>query len=407
LKLTIGKVKSLVGKPGKKDRQIADDEQRGLRVRVGMKAVAGSFNYKTYLVRYSIDGVKRSMPIGACSAIPIEEARRIARKIMGAVADRKDPALERRARRHARAQTLTIGKLIEQWVAIGLKERSATYKYEAPRALRLALAGRLDSDAASFTRKEAIALVDALVAAERPQMARSLAGYGSSLYSWALERELVKLNPFLKLPLPEATERSRTLGDEEIRAVWSATAAPGPFNAVIRMLLLTGQRLNEVARMTWSELDSGLATWTLPSERAKNNVAHIVPLSTQARAIVAAQPRMAGNEFVFASRTGAVSDFTRPKQALDKASGVTGWVLHDCRRSVATNMQKLGVRLEVVEALLNHVGGSRAGIVGVYQRHKYVDEKRAAMAAWGARLEAIVEGREPESNVTQLMRALG
>jgi integrase len=149
-----------------------------------------------------------------------------------------------------------------------------------------------------------------------------------------------------------------------------------------------------------------LTTWVLPAERAKNNVEHVIPLSHQARAIIAGQPRMATNEYVFAGRGKApITSFSDPKKTLDQACGVEGWVLHDLRRTVATNLQAMGVRLEVTEAVLNHVGGSRGGIVGVYQRHQYADEKRKALDAWGVRLMEIVEGRERADNVTPMRRA--
>jgi integrase len=130
-----------------------------------------------------------------------------------------------------------------------------------------------------------------------------------------------------------------------------------------------------------------------------------VPLSDQARAIVAAQPRGEDGDLVFAGRSCKTpfSGFSKAKIALDRASSVTGWTLHDLRRTCATGLQRLGVRLEVSEACLNHISGSKGGIAGVYHLHDWADEKRAAMAAWGARLAAIVEGRE-QSNVIPLVR---
>ena len=109
-------------------------------------------------------------------------------------------------------------------------------------------------------------------------------------------------------------------------------------------------------------------------------------------------------EFVFLGRAGAFNGFSKAKITLDENSGVKGWRLHDLRRTMATDLQKLGVRLEVTEAILNHVSGSRAGVVGIYQRHDWADEKRAALAAWGAYVDAIVEGREPAHNVTPMRR---
>ena len=152
--------------------------------------------------------------------------------------------------------------------------------------------------------------------------------------------------------------------------------------------------------MAWNELAPDLSTWTIPASRAKNGVAHIVPLSPQASAVLHGAPRLA--ELVFRGRAGVFNGFSKAKTNLDDESGVTGWRLHDLRRTLATGLQRLGVRLEVTEATLGHVSGSRAGIVGVYQRHHWADEKRAALNAWGAHVAAIVEGREAEGNVTAL-----
>jgi integrase len=191
------------------------------------------------------------------------------------------------------------------------------------------------------------------------------------------------------------------LSDVEIAAVWKATEATSAFNAIVRTLLLTGQRREEVAAMTRGELSPDLSTWTLPGSRAKNGVTHVVPLPKQAQAIIAAQPRLNNNSYVFPGRAGGpFKSFSTAKADLDRACGVENWVLHDLRRTMATGLQKLGARLEVTEAVLNHVSGSRAGIVGVYQRHDWANEKRAALNAWGEHVAAIIKGRAGDDKVT-------
>ena len=129
-----------------------------------------------------------------------------------------------------------------------------------------------------------------------------------------------------------------------------------------------------------------------------------MPLAPQARAIIEAAPRYKGNPLVFPGERGAFSGWSKSKERLDRDSGVKDWRLHDLRRTAATGLQRLGVRLEVTEAVLNHIAGSRAGIVGVYQKHTWADEKRAALNAWGEHIAAIVEGRTAADNVTRLRR---
>jgi integrase len=128
-------------------------------------------------------------------------------------------------------------------------------------------------------------------------------------------------------------------------------------------------------------------------------------LAPQARAIIEAAPRYKGNPLVFPGERGAFSGWSKSKERLDRDTGVKDWRLHDLRRTAATGLQRLGVRLEVTEAVLNHIAGSRAGIVGVYQKHTWADEKRAALNAWGEHIAAIVEGRTAAENVTRLRRS--
>jgi integrase len=151
---------------------------------------------------------------------------------------------------------------------------------------------------------------------------------------------------------------------------------------MVKLLVLTGARMREITELRWSELSPDLALWTLPASRAKNGREHPVPLPPLARDIIAGLRRIAGSEFVL-TFTGKrpVDGHSSVKSALDAASSVTGYTFHDLRRTVATNLQRLGVRLEVTEAVLNHVG-SLAGLAGIYQRHRYDDEKRQALTAW-------------------------
>jgi integrase len=185
------------------------------------------------------------------------------------------------------------------------------------------------------------------------------------------------------------------LDDGEVAALWQACGEEGTTGASVRLLLLTGGRRGEVFGMRWSEIDAAELLWKLPRERVKNGVAHVVPLATQAWAIVASQPRFAGCDFVF---TGdgcrAVGGHSRLKRDLDeRTSFARPWTLHDLRRSVASGMQRLGVRVEVIEQVLNHRSGAFRGIVGVYQRHDYLDERRVALQRWADHVEQLVGGK--------------
>jgi integrase len=221
----------------------------------------------------------------------------------------------------------------------------------------------------------------------------------NKFFAWCRERRLITTNPCTGVWRPDAgPARERVLSDDEVRWLWQACGDLGePFGPLVRLILLTGQRKNECAKMTWAEVQGDV--WHLPGERAKNGRSHTVPLSRLAlEQIHGLHP--VGTTYVFSTNgDDPVSGWTKIKQRLDEKmtelaraekSTIQPWVTHDLRRTVATGLQKLGIKLEVTEAVLNHVSGSRAGIVGVYQRHQYADEKRAALQQWADYVEGLV-----------------
>jgi integrase len=415
MKFTESKIRALAGPAGKltksgkpaRDAVVFADHPTGLAVRLDAAAQADSLAGKSYLVQFRVNGVKRRLPLGPCASVKLADAVKAATKHLGLVAQDRDPFAERQeAKRKQERDAYTLAALIDDWAKLHLPARRPNYAKYAPRILRRVFKSLLDRPAAKIDAAAILRVHDHL-AKTAPHMAARAIGYASAAFGWAISRQRLKINPFLKLPRAKTTERARVLEDDELRRIWNATAAPGVFNAIVRMLILTGQRREEVAGMTWGELSSDLTTWTLPASRAKNNRAHIVPLPKQARDIVAAQPspRDSSAMLVFPGMKGSntYNGYSDAAPALRAASGVENWTIHDLRRTAATNLQRLGVRLEVTESILNHVGGSRSGIVGVYQRFEWRDEKRAALQIWADRLDAIVEGRPVEpSNVVAL-----
>jgi len=175
---------------------------------------------------------------------------------------------------------------------------------------------------------------------------------------------------------------------------------------VVRLLLLTAQRREEVAAMRWSEIAKDGSAWTLPAERSKNHKAHIVHLSEPARAILASVPRIQGQDLIF-STTGetAPSGFSRAKRALDAdmpTTGGTGWRFHDFRRTAVTWGANAGFAPLVADRLLNHVGGTISGVAAVYQMGEFLAERRALLDGWAAHVLACGEGRMKSEAVADL-----
>ena len=404
MKLTQRRIDDLVCPVGRRDIMVFDEEQRGLGVRI---TTGGG---KTYVAQYTFAGSKRRVPLGSCSAISLAAAREAVRTVLGDAARGVDTAAERKAKLKAAADAVTLAELIDRWDKLHLSVRRPNYSTAATSALRRTFARHLDRPAGSLDRAAVVWVLDALSKDDKTAMAGALARYGSALYGWAIRRGTLSGNPFERVPVAPTVRRERVVSDDEINRIWAGTEGAGALNGIVRMLMLTGQRREEVAGVTWDEIAPDLSIWTIPASRAKNGVAHVVPLSAQAQTVLRAAPRINRGsnddspDLVFPGEPGVFSGWSKSKARLDGRVGVKGWTLRDLRRTAATGLQKLGVRLEVTEAILNHVSGSRAGVTGIYQRHDWADEKRSALNAWGERVAAIVEGHVATGNVTPMRR---
>ncbi len=216
------------------------------------------------------------------------------------------------------------------------------------------------------------------------------------MLNFAAERGDIATSPMDRMAPPhEQSSRERALNDQETLLVWNASEALGyPFGPLVQLLLLTGQRLREVAGMQWTELNEAATEWLIPGQRTKNGNTHLLPLSAATTAVIQGlSARKVSDSYVFTT-TGrsAVSGFSKAKSRLDAIiakqnddRSLPGWTFHDLRRTVATGCQKLGIPIDHTEALLNHTG-RRKGLVSVYQVYDYRDEKAKAIERWGDKL---------------------
>jgi integrase len=244
-----------------------------------------------------------------------------------------------------------------------------------------------------ITRADVRRMLDRIVERGAPIAANRVHSVTGTLFNWLVGQEIIAASPCAGLKAPAGSEdpRDRVLSDHELRQVWQAAGDLGPYGAMVRLLILTGQRRGEVAGMQWAELDLENRLWTLPRERVKNARRHEVPLSLTVIAIIQSLPRIS-DKYVFSSNgTAAANNFSYNWSRLrGLLRDMSPWVIHDLRRTAASGMARLGVGLAVIEKVLNHVGGSFAGIVGVYQRHEFAEEKRAALEKWADHVERLV-----------------
>jgi integrase len=277
-----------------------------------------------------------------------------------------------------------------------------------------------------ITRRDVLDLLDGIVSRGSPVTANRVLAAIRKMFNWAVERDILPASPCAGVKPPSAEQsRDRVLTDDELRLVWKGAEAIGePFGPMVKALILTLQRREEVAGMHRSELRPQDRLWVIPKQRVKNGSEQDVPLSDAALVLFEARPKIGKSGLMF-TVTGdtPVSGYSRAKDRLDaeilkiqqteakergdnpdEVKPIPHWTLHDLRRTGASGMARLHIDLPVIEKILNHTSGSFRGVVGVYQRHSYADEKRTAMETWANFVNSIVTASEP-SNVLKMRAA--
>jgi integrase len=422
--LTVEAVKKLKPRPVR--REVPDALMPGLYL------VIQPSGKKSWALRFRLGGRPRKFTLGEYPVIELDEAREQARTaLLAAKKEGCDPLVERRKTQALAAiaigDTVTIEDAVKQYIKVYCRPANRSWR-ETARTLGLKpdpddenrftrtgngivanWGGRLVRDISDYdvqTRLDTIA-------AKYPQAANQEHAFLRKFFRWCVSRKIITASPCKDVERPaDPVDRDRVLIDAELRQVWLAAAKLAyPFGDIVRLLILTGQRRNEVAGMQWCEIDQAARMWTIPKERRKsrNKTAKPldVPLSDAALDIISKLPRIKSDKGFLFTTTGnsPISGFSKWKSKLDdiirKADGdVAPWRLHDLRRTLATGLQKLGIRLEVTEAVLGHTSGSRAGIVGIYQRHDWASEKRVALDAWAQHVLALTA--EQDDNVVHL-----
>jgi integrase len=372
--------------PGKNEAIFFDEDLAGfgVRVRAGGK--------RTWIVQYRLGSKQRRLTLGSLATKNEKDARKLARTALSKVHLGHDPQMEKLERR---AQAgVTLGSIVEPYLLraeTSLKPRSFL---EVKRHLHQHWAPLSEKPLANIARADVAARL-AIVSRENGPFAANRARSSlSAMFSWAIAEGLADGNPVAGTnKATDEISRDRVLSPDELRLVWS-NAGPGDYGAIVRILILTGQRREEVGGMLWSELDLDKNLWSIGAERTKNSLPHDVPLSAEAVATLKGLQRRPDRDLVFGTSAGPFQGWSNAKTTLDerieksvlKETGqgakLKPWRLHDIRRTVATPLGDQGTLPHVIEAILNHISGHRAGVAGVYNRSAYAAEKRAALDAW-------------------------
>jgi integrase len=369
---------------GERDRIYRDDDLHGFGIRV--RYDSKDKLCKVWCVQYRVDGKQRRQNIGKFPRMNAATARTKAGSWLNKVHDGTDPAVTREADR--KADALKFHKAVESYLARQQTEvRDSTFE-----TTKLYLTGHYfkpvhHKPLAKITQSDIEQCLDAI-----PQKPTRWAAQKrlSAFFVWAIRKGHAPENPVARVEQVKLKSRGRVLSETEIRTVWNALS-DDDLGKIVKLLLLTGCRADEIGGLRWNEIDLNTGTLSLPGERTKNGLAHTLPLPPLALDIIRSVPRHDGRDFVFGKWADGFTYWAKQK-ALIEPLGLEHWVIHDLRRSAATHMAEIGIEPHVIEAVLNHASGHKTGVAGIYNRASYGRQVRQALAVWADHVESVVTG---------------
>jgi integrase len=390
---------------GKKDHVVYDDlvPRFGVRIRES--------GTRTWIIKYKLTiagrkPIERTVTLGEVGAMRAADARKAAEQIRAKVRLGQDPAADRVAAK-TKATELRTGARIKEYLAARQSEVKLRSYKEIERHLMVCakpLHGLTLASLEEKTDRSIGHLFESITKNSGNTSANRALESLSAFFNWCRKspRYYMTLNPAGLIEAHKENKRKRTLSADEIRLVWECLPAAGDdYGDICRLLLLTGQRKSEIADLAWSEIIGTVIE--LPAERVKNGEEHTVPLSEPARAIIAKREVWKGRDLVFGNGDGGFSGWSHSKTRLDAAIAekngkpLKPWVIHDLRRTVVTGMAEIGILPHIIEAVVNHLSGHKAGIAGTYNGAEYLEPKTEALAEWAKYVTAVIEGRDADA----------
>jgi integrase len=347
---------------------------------------------KVFIALYRTGGAGsklRKYTIGPYGRVTLHQARVAAQKVFAAKLEGRDPAAEKReAKRRVVADR--VDDLLETFISQRLSQNRSGG--EIARLLRREI-GKVWTGKSihEINKRDVIEVISAIEQRGAPFAANKSLKSIKTFLRWCVGRAVLDQSPAEGVPLPaKEVARDRVLDDQELaQVILAARKIGGLYGGIVELLALTGQRREEVARLRWEELALEQRIWTIPKSRTKNAKAHVVHLSDQALAVLKRADQKGALVFSLLG-TKPFQEFNRTKRRLDQLSGVTGWRLHDLRRTCVSGMARLGVAPHVADKILNHQAGTISGVAAVYQRHEFLLERREALERWGAHVAHIL-----------------
>ena len=362
----------------------------GIRLRAGGK--------RTWIIQYRTGTKQRRLTLSTVEKLDPDKARKEAKERLAKVTLGVDPQAEKTEAKLKAGVTLegVALRYLQLYAAPRLKPRTLI---EVKRHLSMHWAPLRHIAIHAIHRRDVANRLSEIAAENGPIAANRARAALSALFTWAMREGIADTNPVVgtNRTAPERS-RDRVLSDQELVAIWNACRSDH-YGCIVRLLMLTGQRREEVGGICWGEIDLEKRLWRIPSERTKNRRAHEVPLAAACCEIIVALVSTRDRQRVFGERDGSFQGWSNAKLALDRRIAAAGkklpnWRLHDLRRTVATRMGDLSIQPHVIEAILNHVSGTKMGVAGVYNRSLYESEKRSAMTRWAEHIRSTVDGSE-------------
>ena len=407
-KLIEGFADKMIVPAGARDAQAFDDELPGFGIR---KFDSGK---ASYFVKFNVGQQQRRKTLGKVVRGNLKAMRLEASTVLAKARLGTDVVAQARAA--AAKSTATLGDVVPRYLSARSGELRASSHTEVTRYLTRAWQPLHAHAIDAITRQNVVGVVDDLardsgkVAADRARIA--LSGF----FSWAIDRGYLDSNPTVNVRArAQSKPRERVLTEAELVEVWNA-CLDDDYGRIVRLLILTGQRRAEMGDLGWSEIKQDKRQIELPERRTKNDRAHIIPLGRQALRILSGITPADGREFVFGWGAGGFSGWSKAKKELAERIAkarsearnnkpMSAWTIHDLRRSFVTHVSEHGfAQPHIVEAVVNHISGAKAGIAGVYNRAAYLTEKRQALELWDAHIAVLVEGRKNQNLANETVR---
>ena len=348
---------------------------------------------RSFVIQFRFDNKQRKIKLGDAAKINVDQARKKAEKLFAQITLGVDPAAEKETARAASA--ITLKSVVDQYLQMKeLQLRNDSRRASSLNITRLYLLRGdyfkpLHAKPINAIGKADVATrLNHIIANNSANTASRARAHLSAFFTWAMKEGIADANPVIGTNEPEGNaERDRVLSDDELARIWNA-CGDDEYGKIVKLLILTGCRREEIGGLKWSEIDLDAGTMTIPGTRTKNHHPLTLPLTGMMRDIIESVPQMVSRDPMFGVRAGGFTGWRRCRLN----HGITKpWQIRDIRRSVATGMADIGIQPHIIEAVLNHRSGHKAGVAGIYNRSSYDREVRNALAVWSEHVRSLNE----------------